>query len=488
MKAKRRLALLLVMVMCFTLSPQVAFADISPQLTKSAAWDNVKEGTATITLQTKGTPITVNNPGADVVVVMDYSKSMDTASGVKKICGSTSFTRKGNSNNRYYECDTCKATYAAQPASCINQVAVSRWDLAKQALGVALDTIIPTTSSRNSVAFVAFASSAPTSYQQNFTNNKTTILNKVNSITTLGSGTNYTAGLGAAETYINNKKVGGQLQRPMYVIFLTDGEPRDGTGTNEIARIKATGALVYTVGLGLTGSGNTTLQGYASDPKSTYHNNVTDPSTLSGVFSDISRTIASGVTITDVVNTDIFDIISVGTPTSGTATQAAGDPATVIWTLNNFKEAGDTLEIKIKLNADNINNYGDFITNTSAGGSYVGADGQPKSLAVSELAPSTEKPVVSRQQALPMNITAAGYAAPYDGIAHGITVNGAPDGATIEYSLDGTTNWTTTNPTYTDVMTATPVYYRVSKVGYATVTGNETVEITAKAVTITVDN
>ncbi|MBN7774633.1 MBG domain-containing protein, partial [Clostridium aminobutyricum] len=91
--------------------------------------------------------------------------------------------------------------------------------------------------------------------------------------------------------------------------------------------------------------------------------------------------------------------------------------------------------------------------------------------------------------ALPMSdVTAEGYAAPYDGIAHGITVSGAPDGATIEYSLDGTTNWTTTNPTYTDVTPATTVYYRVSKVGYATVTGNKTVEITAKAVTITVDN
>ncbi|MBN7773388.1 S-layer homology domain-containing protein, partial [Clostridium aminobutyricum] len=91
--------------------------------------------------------------------------------------------------------------------------------------------------------------------------------------------------------------------------------------------------------------------------------------------------------------------------------------------------------------------------------------------------------------ALPMSdVTAAGYAAPYDGIAHGITVSGAPDGATIEYSLDGATNWTTANPTYTDVTAATPVYYRVSKVGYATVTGSKTVEITAKAVTITVDN
>lgn len=75
----------------------------------------------------------------------------------------------------------------------------------------------------------------------------------------------------------------------------------------------------------------------------------------------------------------------------------------------------------------------------------------------------------------------------YDGQPHSITVTVTkPQGATISYRTSETDEWSTTNPTVTNV-TETPVtvYWKVSKAGYADKTSSNTVTITPKAVTIT---
>ena len=74
--------------------------------------------------------------------------------------------------------------------------------------------------------------------------------------------------------------------------------------------------------------------------------------------------------------------------------------------------------------------------------------------------------------------TAVGYEGVYDGQPHGITVNvTAPTDATITYSVDGIT-YSSTAPTYTNVGEYT-VYYKIEKPNYDTVTGSQTVKITA---------
>ncbi len=80
-------------------------------------------------------------------------------------------------------------------------------------------------------------------------------------------------------------------------------------------------------------------------------------------------------------------------------------------------------------------------------------------------------------------ITATAYNAAYDGTAHGITVNGVPEGAIVTYSTDGE-NYQAANYTYTDVTTAQTVHYKVSKANYDDFAGSSTVTINKKTVTV----
>ncbi|QAT42123.1 S-layer homology domain-containing protein [Aminipila luticellarii] len=402
MKFKRKLAILLSAVMCTTLISPVAFAGSSRELTKTAQWINEDEGTAKITLRTAGDPIEINN-GADVVVVMDYSGSMGY--DAEKICGNTTVTDKDFWG--VHHCTKCGATYGSGilypewQGTCNAKISLgtTRWKLAKEALGVSLNTIIPNTSSYNNVAFVAFDSKVRNGYTVDSTKNKDTILNLVNNLEQPkagdGKGTNYEAALKKANQYVDSFKKSSKNKKPVYVIFLSDGAPDSGSaGTSESTTMKKN-ATVYTVGLSLDSSASNKLKGYATS--GSYHNNVTDPSTLSDVFGDISKVINSKVTVTDVINQEVFNIISVGEPTSGKASKSS-DGKTVIWTLDNFRPEGDTLEITIQLNSDNMNQYKDFVTNESAGATYVSATGDVENLAVSNTAPSKEKPVINRER------------------------------------------------------------------------------------------
>ena len=81
-----------------------------------------------------------------------------------------------------------------------------------------------------------------------------------------------------------------------------------------------------------------------------------------------------------------------------------------------------------------------------------------------------------------LEVTAEGFEGTYDKAAHGIKVN-APEGATIKYGTSEGTYALDNSPTYTNVGEYT-VYYRVSKVNAADVTGSAKVKITPAAATI----
>ena len=85
-----------------------------------------------------------------------------------------------------------------------------------------------------------------------------------------------------------------------------------------------------------------------------------------------------------------------------------------------------------------------------------------------------------------LTVTGTDYNAAYDGKAHTITVS-VPDGAVISYSETENGAYNATAPTLTNVGSKT-VYWKVEKAGYTTVAGSNTITITAKAVTITVDD
>ena len=80
-----------------------------------------------------------------------------------------------------------------------------------------------------------------------------------------------------------------------------------------------------------------------------------------------------------------------------------------------------------------------------------------------------------------LNAAATGISAKYDGTAKAVSVT-AIDGATIEYSTDGGSTWSTTAPTFTD-MVETTVAWRVSKTNYDTATGTVDVKITEGEIT-----
>lgn len=84
-----------------------------------------------------------------------------------------------------------------------------------------------------------------------------------------------------------------------------------------------------------------------------------------------------------------------------------------------------------------------------------------------------------------LDVTGTDYTGEYDGQAHTITVT-APDGAAVTYSETKNGEYSATALTLTDAGTKT-VYWKVEKAGYTTVTGSNTIAITKKAVTITID-
>ena len=90
--------------------------------------------------------------------------------------------------------------------------------------------------------------------------------------------------------------------------------------------------------------------------------------------------------------------------------------------------------------------------------------------------------ITVRSEELPVN--ANGYDETYDGLEHGIDVT--CDGATIEYSENGT-DYSEVNPKYKDAGEYR-VYYKVSKNGYADVTGDKIVRITKRNLIVTAES
>ena len=82
------------------------------------------------------------------------------------------------------------------------------------------------------------------------------------------------------------------------------------------------------------------------------------------------------------------------------------------------------------------------------------------------------------------DVSAEGYEGTYDGAGHTITVT-APEGAKVTYSLTKDGEYTEEAPTVKNVTEGTTIYYKVEKEGYTPVSGEATVKISQKEVTVT---
>ena len=91
-------------------------------------------------------------------------------------------------------------------------------------------------------------------------------------------------------------------------------------------------------------------------------------------------------------------------------------------------------------------------------------------------------PVLKATEAV--TLTATGYSGTYDGKEHAASATASDADATVEYSVDGGTTWSTTVPTIRNAGTVT-VNVRAVKDGETVATAEATLSVTPKAVTVT---
>lgn len=84
-----------------------------------------------------------------------------------------------------------------------------------------------------------------------------------------------------------------------------------------------------------------------------------------------------------------------------------------------------------------------------------------------------------------LTVSGTDYTGKYDGASHGKAATASVEGATIEYSIDGGTTWTTTFPTVTNVSDSTEVQVKATKTGYVPAETTYNLIVTPRSVTIT---
>ncbi len=432
MRIKKIFSLLLIATMLGTLIPSTVLAEsrenINPQLTKKAEWVDQDSGLAKITLEAKGNPVVIPKKGADVVVVMDYSGSMEySVSQALTDCGKEIKWKKYSQYYNYgqmrwmtiytgrcsdgHHVDTIEipSEQATPTQFCTQQVwkiTETRWQAAKSALSTLLGQIFSGNNGNSEVSFVAFDSNVNDEYLHDFTNDGNSIMNLVNGLSDpkageSNKGTNYTAGLKGAKAFIESRT---DKTKPLYVVFLSDGEPWDGStynGQNQISEIKRLGAKVYTIGFALDPSRDwraiNRLSSYASEPE--YFKNVQTSSELDHLFDNIGESIANpGVTVWDTIDTRYFTVAQKqGTNISYEASAGVVEYTngkTLSWHLDNFSASGAILNIYVQLKDEYRKTGQSYPTNEvgTARGTYIDSDGTEKILPVTEDNISTSVP------------------------------------------------------------------------------------------------
>ena len=87
-----------------------------------------------------------------------------------------------------------------------------------------------------------------------------------------------------------------------------------------------------------------------------------------------------------------------------------------------------------------------------------------------------------------LTVSGTDYTGKYNGASHGKAATASVEGATIEYSIDGGTTWTTTFPTVTNVSDSTEVQVKATKTGYVPAETTYNLTVTPRSVTITSGN
>ena len=136
-------------------------------------------------------------------------------------------------------------------------------------------------------------------------------------------GTDYDEALKKAQEIINNR---ADSSRPVYIVFMSDGEPNYSwfnyyDGQKYATELKNDGVTIYSLGLNIGSTNfNKFIVPLASDPTSTYAKNIVKTSDLVGIYDAIASSIkiaGTEATITDVINTEAFEIARTTTMACG---------------------------------------------------------------------------------------------------------------------------------------------------------------------------
>ena len=381
---KRLLAAIMSLCMVVSLLPVSAFAAGNEgEVTATKTWEQVdgeKSNTFEITLSVQGEPIpTTTESAADVVLVVDNSGSM--ASGVGEPCGTPNeeFEKHTFLGTGYYECPNCHAIYvsilgfASLPDICTGEIGGEARIITAQKVGKEFASSILSTG-QNKMAVIGFShgnndgganDQRAIKVSQGLTNDVDEINEAIDDMEANG-GTNYSAALQQAYSWLDERSDADKENRPAYVVFISDGAPGysgesvndpDWNGSKQATALKADGVTIYTIGIALSDSDSRYLESLASDPTSEHYLNVTGTNyaeELEKILIEWAEKINSipagkNAVMTDVINSDYFELVP--DSLSDGLEIDPDDPTgnTLVWDIGNIPESGQvSFQIKVK--------------------------------------------------------------------------------------------------------------------------------------------
>ena len=345
--SKKIVAMLMAVAMAFSLLPVTAFAtgeesnktyndkDTATQETGVTASKTASangDETYTITLKVDGTTKTETgkqNLPADIVLVVDTSTSMNdlvwTGSGLQY-------------TTRLAIAKTAAANFASGLMDASGAIQIGLYDFSG--------------SNRTNVPL---------------TSNKFTITQAIQGLHTprRGDSTNYTLGLTGAKDILQASEEG----RQKFIVFISDGAPNDGDGTDVSKNLIEQGVTILTVGVDIKwNNAETALKNISSKDKNDnpyYYSASTSGDSgkaldaiLAQIQKEIETQIHSGTNavLTDVINLDEFDLESY----DESKLRLEEDGKTLTWNIGTIGSETQTATIVVRPKA---NKYGDLHTN-----------------------------------------------------------------------------------------------------------------------------
>ena len=250
------------------------------------------DGTLKVTISLTAKPDIQDHP-ADVVLVLDRSRSMAGAPLASMKAGATTFI-----------------------------------DILAESTGGSQDGQI---GGGSRIAVVSFASTATKDTQ--LITSVAALKAAVDSLTAAGSTNHADAFTKAGELFDPSSSA------QKIIVLFTDGKTTIGPPPAPVAAaLRDSGVVIYCIGLtGSDGIDVATLHEWATDPDSEHVAVTPDPAELEELFADIAQSIskpgATGIVVDEVVHSD-FQITSILTPQKGDATLMG--PNTIRWTIEEL--------------------------------------------------------------------------------------------------------------------------------------------------------